>query len=482
MNDAAPQWEHTFAADLDGLYAPWEPKGFPAPSLLLLNRPLAQELGLDPDWLAEHGAALLSGSKLEPGTRPLAQAYAGHQFGMFNPQLGDGRAVLLGEVVDPAGRRFDIQLKGAGLTPFSRGGDGRAALDSAVREYIVSEAMHALGVPTTRSLAVVTTGETVVRYRSAPGAVLTRVAASHLRVGTLEFFASRRDKDKLRRLVDYTLRRHYPDRADAPNQARALLEAVALAQARLIAQWMQVGFVHGVMNTDNVTLSGETIDYGPCAFMDAYDPRTVFSQIDEGGRYAYGNQPRIGTWNLARMAEALIELISPRTEEAVEVAQAAIGLFNDTLDDAWRAGMRTKLGLPGQQIGDDDFVGSLLGWMQRHDADYTSTFRRLSASLRDGKPAFDDEDFVAWDKLWRVRLGDASGIEVAEGMEQVNPVYIPRNHKVEQALDAAVAGDLEPAETLIEVLGQPMVEQPGRDEYAEPAPADFGRYQTHCNT
>ncbi len=474
--------ENTYASNLDGLFAPIDPAGFPHPELLLLNRSLATELGLAPDWLEAYGAALLSGSDVADGTRPIAQAYAGHQFGQFNPQLGDGRALLLGEVVDPRGRRFDLQLKGAGRTPFSRQGDGRAALDSALREYVVSEAMHALGVPTTRALAVVATGETVMRQRAAPGAVLTRVAASHIRIGTLEYFAARRDTDKLRRLIDYTLQRHYPDRTDTDNSARALLEAVAAAQGRLIARWMHIGFVHGVMNTDNVTLSGETIDYGPCAFMEAFDPNTVFSGIDQHGRYAYGNQPDIGAWNLARMAEALIELLAEESEAAIEIAKGALEIYGRTINAAWFEGMRAKLGLAEEREGDPELIQELLDWMKDNQADYTSTFRKLSVSLTDAAPAFDAPGFVAWDQKWRDRLGDTPLASVAQAMDAVNPLYIPRNHKVEEALDAALQGDLAPTRTLLEVVSQPFVAQPGRDTFAAPAPDAFGPYQTHCNT
>ena len=478
----APRLEHTFATELEGLYTAHQPPGFEAPSLLLLNRTLATELGLDPAWLEEHGAAALSGSELPPGTRPLAQVYAGHQFGHFNPQLGDGRALLLGEVVDPQGRRFDLQLKGAGTTPYSRNGDGRAGLDSVLREYIVSEAMYALGIPTTRSLAAVTTGERVVRQRIAPGAVLTRVAASHIRVGTLEYFASRKLKSELRRLVDYTLRRHYPDQADAPNQAKALLDAVGKAQAELVAQWMLVGFVHGVMNTDNVTLSGETIDYGPCAFMEQYDPRTVFSQIDHQGRYAFGNQPGIGAWNLARMAAALLNLLAVDEDRAVAMAQESLDQFGATVQGNWTSGMRKKLGLAGEEATDEALVKDLLDWMQRNHTDYTSAFRKLSRSLVEGGAAFEGDEFSAWNERWRSRLGGADLQETAAAMDRVNPLYIVRGHKIEEALDAAIAGHLGPTEAMIDVLSRPFEEQPGAEAYAEPAPADFGPYSTHCNT
>ncbi|MCB9651867.1 MAG: YdiU family protein [Deltaproteobacteria bacterium] len=474
--DNALGLEHTYAAALEGLYAPIDPAGFPQPALLLLNRPLATALGLDPAWLEAHGAAVLSGSAVLEGTRPLAQAYAGHQFGHFNPRLGDGRALLIGEVVDPAGHRFDLHLKGAGTTPFSRQGDGRAALDSALREYIVSEAMHALGIPTTRSLAVVTTGETILRQRAAPGAVLTRVAASHLRIGTLELFASLDDRDALQRLVQYSLQRHYPERAHGG--AVALLEAVASAQARLIARWMAVGFVHGVMNTDNVALSGETIDFGPCAFMDAYDPDTVFSQIDQQGRYRFGHQPGIGAWNMARMAEALLELLADDRQAAIELGQATLDRFQSELRATWLDLMRAKLGLPGAEDDDGALIQALLDAMARARADYTLTFRRLADGLEHETQPDLHPEIRAWLPRWRARLGASA----PKQMNQVNPLYIPRNHKVEEALSAALAGDLGPTTRLLEVLARPFEAQPGCEAYAEPAPESFGCYQTHCNT
>lgn len=474
--------EHTYACELEGLYAPIEPSGFPEPELVMLNRPLAVALGLDPEWLEAHGAAVLSGTKVVEGSRPIAQAYAGHQFGHFNPELGDGRALLIGEVVDPEGRRFDLHLKGSGITPFSRRGDGKAALDSALREYIVSEGMHALKVPTTRALAVVSTGETVMRQRISPGAVLTRVAASHLRIGTLELFAARRDKGALERLVQYALRRHYPDLAEAETPAKALLDAVARAQARLVAHWMSIGFVHGVMNTDNVTLSGETIDFGPCAFMDTFDPRTVFSQIDHQGRYAYGNQPGIGAWNLARMAEALLELLAPETEAAVELAQESLQVYRETFAGTLLARMRAKIGLSEARDGDAELIDGMQEALQEDAADFTSSFRRLSAALRDDTPP-EGEALAKWSADWRARLGDADRAATAEAMDAVNPVYVPRNHKVEEALDAALSGDLGPTRTLLEVLARPFEAQLGREDYAAPAPEAFAScYSTHCNT
>jgi len=481
LTEDAPRLENTYASELEGLYAAIQPEGFPDPALLLLNEPLAGELGLDPTWLQSHGPAVLSGSKTLPGSQPIAQTYAGHQFGSFNPQLGDGRAFLMGEVVTPDGRRFDLQLKGSGVTPYSRRGDGRAALDSAVREYIVSEAMHALRVPTTRSLAVVTTGEAVMRQRMSPGAVLTRVASSHLRIGTLEYFAARQETENVQRLVQYALRRHYPAQSEAQNPAKALLDEVAKVQAQLVSQWMALGFVHGVMNTDNVTLSGETIDYGPCAFMEAYDPQTVFSQVDRGGRYAFGNQPGIGSWNLARMAEALIDLLDDSTEAAVELAQESLQLYRETFAAAYLAKMRSKLGLTGQHEAHGELIQDLLDVMKQEGADYTQTFRKLSRSLLDdsSKPG---EALQPWVQRWKSHLSTADAAQTARAMDAVNPVYIPRNHRVEEALDAALQGDMGPTSTLMEVLGRPFEDQPGRQRFAEPAGADFGPYSTHCNT
>lgn len=474
-------FEHTYAEQLEGLYVPLEPEGFSDPELLLLNRPLAGELGLDIDTL---NGGLLSGSALTPEVRPIAQAYAGHQFGQLNPQLGDGRAMLLGEVVSPNGGRYDIQLKGSGPTPFSRGGDGRALLDSALREYIVSEAMHALGVPTTRALAVVTTGETLYREdRRGPGAVLTRVAASHLRVGTLEFFAIRNDVEKLKRLVDYAVQRHFPERMEAENRAQALLEGVAERQGALIATWMLHGFVHGVMNTDNFTLSGETIDYGPCAFIDTYDPHAVFSRIDRQGRYAYGNQPRIGAWNMSRMAQALLGVLAENRQEALPFAEGALDLYGRTVQSKFQDGMRAKLGLAGSADGDDELIESFMGWMADTNADYTSTFRRLSTALREKTVAFPEQpSFAPWNDRWQKRLGGADRSAVADRMDAVNPAYIARNHLLEEALDRALEGDLEPSRTLLDVLARPYEAKPGQERYAAGRPTDFGPYQTHCNT
>lgn len=474
-------FEHTYADQLEGLYAPWQPAGFPAPELLYFNHELSEEFQL-PSLSQEQLARLFSGSELARDARPLAQAYAGHQFGSFVPRLGDGRALLLGELVSPAGRRIDVQLKGSGRTPFSRGGDGKAALGPILRETLVAEAMHHLGIPTTRVLAAVATGQTVQRDRPLPGAVLARTAASHLRVGTLEFCAASGDRDKLERLVSYALMRHYPERSESDNHAAELLLAVAQAQGNLIAQWMLVGFIHGVMNTDNMTLSGETIDYGPCAFLEQYDPETVYSSIDHYGRYAYGNQAAIGGWNLARMAQALLPLLAPDRSGAIGVVRTALGVFQSSFDERMLSGMRDKLGLAGEAPGDEALIAELLGWMRDTQQDYTSTFRRLASSLVEGCAPFDDEEFQRWYRRYRSRHQDEAPHAISERMNRVNPWVIPRNHLVEEALDAAIAGDLGPFSEMMEVLADPCEPAPGRERFAEPAPADFGPYRTFCGT
>ncbi|HEY6726835.1 MAG TPA: protein adenylyltransferase SelO family protein, partial [Polyangiaceae bacterium] len=404
-------------------------------------------------------------------------------FGGFSPQLGDGRALLLGEIVDRHGRRRDIHLKGSGPTPFSRGGDGKASVGPVLRETIMGEAMHHLGIPTTRALAAVATGEVVYRDRPLPGAVLARVAASHLRVGTLQFAAGPNGRGSLEPLVSYALERHYPDRAGTGAPARELLHAVADAQGRLIAQWMLVGFIHGVMNTDNMTLSGETIDYGPCAFLEAYDPSTVFSSIDHRGRYAFGNQPSIGQWNLLRMGEALLSLLAPDRDQAIEHVRGALAVYLERFEGTLLDGFRRKLGLAGEAPEDAALVSGWLEWMQSSKQDFTLAFRRLAQGLLDGTPAFDDDAFLAWHEQYRARLGNEPGVAVAARMNAVNPLYIARNHLVEEALAAAVdERDLTPFRALVEVLQNPYREQPGRERYTEPAPSTFGPYVTFCGT
>jgi uncharacterized protein YdiU (UPF0061 family) len=473
-----------FARELAEMAVPWQAEEVPDPRLLVLNEPLATELGLDPAWLrTSAGLRLLVGNRVPSGATPVAQAYAGHQFGGFVPRLGDGRALLLGEVVDADGHPRDLHLKGSGRTPFARGGDGLAAVGPMLREYVVSEAMHALGIPTTRSLAVVATGRRVRRETLLPGAVLTRVASSHLRVGSFQYARATGDVDLLRRLADHAIARHHPGAAAAEHPYLALFEAVVAAQASLVARWMLVGFVHGVMNTDNMTISGETIDYGPCAFMETFDPATVYSSIDHGGRYAYGNQPVVAEWNLARLAEALLPLLHDSQKQAVALAMESLGAFRPQYGAAWSAGMRVKLGLPD---GVDDpvvspLVDELLTLLQESHVDHTSFFRDLGAAARgDAEPArglfLDLAAFDSWVERWRALGPDA------DVMDRVNPVYIPRNHLVEEALAAATEGDLGPLEGLLNAVATPYDERPGLERYAAPAPKDFGAYRTFCGT
>lgn len=463
---------------------PWKAEEVPAPRLLVLNEPLAAELGLDPDFLrSPEGLPLLIGNAVPDGATPVAQAYSGHQFGWFAPRLGDGRALLLGEISDVEGRLRDIHLKGSGRTPFARGGDGFAVVGPMLREYIVSEAMHALGIPTTRSLAVVATDRSVQRETVLPGAVLTRVASSHLRVGSFQYARVAGDDGLLRRLADHAIARHYPEAAEAENPYLALFDAVISAQASLLARWMLVGFIHGVMNTDNMAISGETIDYGPCAFMDAFDPATVYSSIDETGRYAYANQPLIAEWNLTRLAEAILPLFDEDEERAVELAQESLGAFREQYSAAWLAGMKAKLGLDSS-IADDTaspIIDDLLALLKEGRVDYTTFFRRLGAAARgkDGpaRDLFPEPDaFLAWAESWRSVNPDA------EMMDRVNPAYVPRNHLVEEALSSATGGDLDPLRRLLEAVTDPYNERPGVERYAEAAPESFGPYRTFCGT
>ncbi len=484
-------FDNSYARDLEGFYVPWTGAKVPAPTLLRLNRPLAVELGLDADALeGEAGAAIFSGAESPEGATPLAMAYAGHQFGGFSPQLGDGRALLIGEVIDRNGHRRDIHLKGSGRTPFSRGGDGKAVLGPVLREYLIGEAMYALGIPTTRALAAVTTGEAVERDGYQPGAVLARVAASHLRVGTFQFFAARGETDKVRQLADYAIARHYPDIADRDDRYIELLRRVRDAQAALVAKWVGVGFVHGVMNTDNMTISGETIDYGPCAFIDSYDPKAVFSSIDQLGRYAYGNQPSIAQWNLARFAETLLELINPAdTDDAIRQATNEINAFPGHYQSAWLDVMRAKLGLARELPDDINLANDLHTAMEGQNVDFTKLFRAMSGVARgNAAPAqalFDDPaGFDEWRGRYDLRLAqeEIGSTARAAAMDRANPLYIPRNHKVEEALQAALQNDMAPFDRLLAVLSDPFSEQDGCGDYAEPAPADFGRYKTFCGT
>ena len=485
------RFDNSFARELDGFFVPWRPAEAPSPRMLRFNHALAAELGLDAATLdTDAGAAIFAGNVAPEGAKPLAQAYAGHQFGHFAPQLGDGRALLLGEVIDRNGKRRDLQLKGSGRTPFSRNGDGKAAVGPVLREYLIGEAMHALGAPTTRALAAVSTGDLVYRETALPGAVLTRVSASHLRVGTFQFFAARGQQDHVRRLADYAIDRHYPDARSAENPYLAFFEMVRDAQARLVAKWMGVAFIHGVMNTDNMTISGETIDYGPCAFMDAFSPKTKFSSIDAQGRYAFGNQPPIAQWNLTRFAETLIPLVDDDQDAAVAKLTDAVNGFRDVYTDAWLAGMRAKLGLSTAEDGDMDLAVGLLELMEAGAADFTLAFRRLSDALR-GKPTpfqaqFEDPQSVQeWLARWQARgarEADAPDARAA-AMDRTNPVYIPRNHKVEEALEAAVAAeDMDPFDRLLDVVVDPFVERPGLESYAKPAPASDRPYVTFCGT
>ena len=487
---AAPRFgfDNSYARLPEAFHVRMPPVPVKDPRLVRLNTALAGRLGLDPAELSSaEGIAVLSGSALAPGSEPITQAYAGHQFGHFNPKLGDGRAHLLGEVVAPDGARFDIQLKGSGRTPWSRGGDGRAAIGPMLREYIISEALHALGIPTTRSLAVVTTGEWVMREEPLPGAVLTRVASSHVRVGTFQYFAARGDRDSLQRLLDYAIARHDPDAAIAANPALAFLQGVIARQADLIAQWLLVGFVHGVMNTDNMAVSGESIDFGPCAFMEAYDPAMVLSSIDHQGRYAYGNQPRIAHWNLTRLAEALLPLLAEQEDAAIEIAKDALGAFAPRFGAAYEAGLLRKIGITAALEGDSAMVQDLLERMAANGADFTLTFRHL-AEAAEGNDAplralfTDPAAFDAWAVGWRARLADEAP-DAAALIRATNPLFIPRNHLVEEALSAATQReDYAPFEALLAVLARPFEEQPGQERYTLPAQAEERVTATFCGT
>jgi serine/tyrosine/threonine adenylyltransferase len=504
-------FDNSYARLPERFYTRTPPVPVQAPRLIRVNAELAQQLGIDPQALAsEEGVAVLAGNRVAEGSEPIAQAYAGHQFGGFVPQLGDGRAVLLGEVVDDRGRRYDVQLKGSGRTPFSRGGDGRAALGPVLREYVVSEAMHALGVPTTRSLAAVLTGDKVVREEMLPGGVLTRVASSHVRVGTFQYFAARGDYEAVRLLADHVIARHYPDAAGADQPYGALLDAVALAQAELISRWLLLGFIHGVMNTDNTAIAGETIDYGPCAFMDAYNPATVYSAIDRGGRYAYNRQPAIGEWNMARFAETLLPLLDADRDAAVARAHEALAGYGRRLEQAYEQGLVRKLGIAAPREGDAELARGLLQAMADNGADFTLTFRRLAdaaevtagpdqpadapADEGSGGPSGDEgvrtlfiepQAWDAWAEGWRRRLEEEPGsaAERAAAMRRVNPAFIPRNHLVERVIRAAVdRDDLAPFHELVEVTSRPFDEQPGREDFMRPPEPHEQVRQTFCGT
>lgn len=472
-------------------FAPAQPLRSPSPTLIRINAPLAVDLGIDPEWLGSAaGLDMLSGRSIAEGAEPIAQAYAGHQFGNFVPQLGDGRAILLGEVVDGAGRRRDLQLKGAGRTAFSRGGDGRAALGPVLREYLVSEAMAALGVPTTRALAAVTTGEPVMRETVLPGAMLTRVASSHIRVGTFQYFAAREDVEAIRLLADHVIARHYPAAAAKERPYRALMDAVIAAQANLVARWLLLGFIHGVMNTDNMSAAGETIDYGPCAFLDAYDPATVFSSIDRVGRYAYGNQPRIAHWNLTRLAEAILPLLDEDQAAAVEEAQDALAGYGVTFEQAYFGGLRSKIGLVSDEPGDVELINALLTRMTENKVDFTLLFRALGrAVVGEDEPAralfVDPAAFDAWASEWRTRLSrDGEDADARrKAMEQVNPAFIPRNHQVEAMIAAAVERqDFSRFHRMLDVLSRPYEDQPDAEDLATPPLPHERVAATFCGT
>ena len=478
------RFDNTYSKLPDTMLSKLAPVPVKAPKIVVLNSPLSKELGLDFSNIKDEDLSLIfSGNKLPEGSDTIAQAYAGHQFGHFT-MLGDGRAIVIGEHLSKNNQRFDIQFKGSGKTPFSRNGDGRAALGPMLREYIISEAMHSLNIPTTRSLAVVKTGETVIRETSLIGAILTRVAKSHIRVGTFQYAVTSKDKNDLKALFDYTINRHYPSLKKTNNPAIELLNTVIEKQTKLIVDWMRVGFIHGVMNTDNMTISGETIDYGPCAFMDYYDPETVFSSIDYQGRYAFFNQPGIAKWNLARFAESLIPLIDDNKDRAIEMATECINNFARVYQKFWLEMMRKKLGLKSEEIKDEGLIIELLSWMHKNKADYTNTFCYLMNEKVLDEKIYTNQDFINWKKQWqeRLKLHNNSKEKSLEIMRSVNPLVIPRNHIVEEALDAANKDDLNPMLNLLKVLKKPYEKQETTNNYQAPAPITNEKYQTFCGT
>lgn len=479
------RFDNSYARLPQKFFTSIEPTPVPSPDLVVVNSTLAKSLGLNGEELNnEENVGVFAGNRIPEGASPLAQAYAGHQFGHFN-MLGDGRAILLGEQITPDSNRVDIQLKGPGRTPYSRGGDGRAALGPMLREYIISEAMHALGIPTTRSLAVVTTGENIVRETMQRGAILTRVAASHLRVGTFQFAAAWGNEEELRALADYAIERHYPHVSEDDNRYLSLLNEVIKKQAALIAKWQLVGFIHGVMNTDNMTISGETIDYGPCAFMDTYDPATVFSSIDREGRYAYGNQPGIAGWNLARLAETLLPLLHQDEEEAVKIAQEAVSNYLNLYQANFLAGMRSKLGIFNIEPEDGTLIEKLLDIMKQNRADFTNTFRSLTINRPEETPMAGTPEFTQWYEQWEARLERQPESEVSSQklMEGSNPVVIPRNHRVEEALDVAVKNsDYSVMERLLAVLTKPFDYTTEHEAYCNPPEPTAKPYRTFCGT
>ena len=483
-NEIGWNFDNTYSKLPESFISKISPIPVKSPELTIFNYNLAEKLGLNFSSIEKNDLSkLFSGNLLPEGSKSIAQAYAGHQFGHFT-MLGDGRAVLMGEHVSKNNERFDIQFKGSGQTPFSRNGDGRAALGPMLREYIISEAMHSLNVPTTRSLAVVKTGEEVVRENILQGAILTRVASSHLRVGTFQYVAMRNNESELRTLVDYTINRHYPNIKKSKNKAIDLLKVLIELQIDLVVNWMRVGFIHGVMNTDNMSISGETIDYGPCAFMDTYDPQTVFSSIDESGRYAYFNQPSITKWNLARFAECLISLIDPKKEKAIEIATETINSFDKSYETKWINMMRDKLGLFGQDQKDQVLIIDLLTWMHKNKADYTNTFCFLMDENFQHNKIYNDENFLTWKERWkeRLKLNNNTSEKYLSLMKSVNPLVIPRNHKVEEVLESANNNDLSPLKKLIKVLEKPYEKTKENIDYQSPAPASDKKYKTFCGT
>ncbi|WP_249870026.1 protein adenylyltransferase SelO [Oceanobacillus saliphilus] len=485
IKDTGWNLDNSYARLPESFYKNHHPTEVRSPKLIIFNDLLAASLGLNVQELrSENGIAVFAGNSIPEGAFPLAQAYAGHQFGHF-AMLGDGRALLLGEQITPLGERFDIQLKGSGRTPYSRGGDGRATLGPMLREYIISEAMHALGIPTTRSLAVVTTGESVMRETHLPGAILTRVATSHLRFGTFQYVSQWGTADELKVLADYAIKRHFPEIEADENRYLSLLQEVIKLQAGLIAKWQSVGFIHGVMNTDNMTISGETIDYGPCAFMDEYDTSTVFSSIDRQGRYAYGNQPVIGGWNLARFAESLLPILHEDREQALKLAQDSISGYLDLYHQNWLTEMRSKLGIFGEETQDEALIEELLGMMQKYRADFTNTFRALTFGEQENTDMFGTKEYVQWEELWKARLGrQQESTESSKAlMKSSNPAVIPRNHRVEEALEAAVEkGDYSVMERLLDVLSDPYALAVDHEDYCKPPEPSNRPYQTFCGT
>ncbi len=484
--DTAFEFDNSYARALEGFFARVQAEPASSPRLLRLNRSLASELGLDPDALQpEQAAQIFSGNRVPAGAEPIALAYAGHQFGGFSPQLGDGRALLLGELLDVNGRRRDLQLKGSGRTPFSRRGDGRAAIGPVLREYLIGEAMHALGIPTTRALAAVATGDPVFRETALPGAVLARVASSHIRVGTFQFFAARGENSRVQQLADYVIERHYPDAGHGQDRYLKLFDLVRDRQAALVAQWMQIGFIHGVMNTDNMTISGETIDYGPCAFMDRYDPATVFSSIDTQGRYAYANQPLAAQWNLGRFAETLLPLIHTDSDTAIKIATEHLQGFTEVYEAHWLDGMRVKFGLNKAGQADKSLIDEFLALLQAGRVDYTGAMRALAdAAQGNGQPLqqlFAGSDIADWLARWQAIID--IGEQTANAIRSVSPLYIPRNHLVEQALAAAVdANDYGPFDRLLGLVSAPYTSQPGAQAFEMPAPENSAPYITYCGT